>query len=189
MSEKIFKEFSIYNFYNSDVKSCLFAKSWGCIFNFNETILSFIKQFCYPIEKHLINLAYFLYLKIEPAYISQILNLCESMKDFCSKDSILWKMNTNQFNPKSMDINLYNTEIKKEKKLIDYIFNQKIKIEEVIKDEFINCLEKAQIEIDKLLENDEKDQLKAKLLKIKNKLIDFESLDPLKFQLLDYISK
>ena len=52
------------------------------------------------------------------------------MKEFCSKNSILWQIHTGNFNPQSSKASLYNTAIKREKKLVDSIFNQEIHFNE-----------------------------------------------------------
>ena len=77
--------------------------------------------------------------------------------DFCSKENILWKIQTNQFYYSQLTkIDLYNIQIKKEKDLIEYIFNQEIKINENIKNDFHCYLDNTQTEVDKLVEKEEK---------------------------------
>jgi hypothetical protein len=128
--------------------------------------LNYIQGFSYQIEKHLIILADILNQIIEPKYIDPILNLCESMKDFCSNNSILWQIHTGSFNPEKSQASKYNISIKKEKAVIDSIFNQEIQFNENIKADFQNCFNAAQKKIDELILIDEKDE-NLKKLKLK----------------------
>ena len=52
----------------------------------------------------------------------------------------------------------YNISIKKEKAVIDSIFNQEIHFNENIKVDFQNCFNEAQKKIDELILIDEKDE-------------------------------
>ena len=160
---RIYEDFTISKFFDENDFCSLFGKAWCCIFTLDNSTLNYIKYFCYPIEKYLINLAQYLYSIIEPKLIEPILNLCERMKDFCSTNSILWKIHTKKFQPELSKANIYNNMIKKEKNLINLIFSQEIQINNNIKDDIINCLEEAQTEIDKLMKEEEKNQNKKKL--------------------------
>ena len=189
--------FYISRFFNSSDKTSLFGKCWGCVLNFNDFFLKYIKTFCNTIEKHLINLANILNQIIEPMYIEPILNLCESMKEFCRPNSILWQISTKSFKPEPSKANLYNDSIKKEKNIADFIFNQEIQFNENIKADFQNCFSEAQKEIDKLILIDVKDEkerkIKEKLQENKTKLNSIGTKDNkiliVKNQLLAYISQ
>ena len=195
--DKNYISFHISNFFANNEKASLFGKAWGCIFNFDKSLLNYIKGFSYQIEKHLINLADILNQIIEPKYIEPIINLCESMKDFCSNNSILWQIHTGNFRPESSKASIYNISIKKEKAVIDGIFNQEIQFNEDIKVDFQNCFNAAQKKIDELILIDEKDEnlkkLKLKLNENKNKLNAVKTNDKkilmVKNQLTAYISQ
>ena len=120
------KSFNISNCFNPDDKSSLFGKAWGIVLIFDKNFLDYINTFCYPFEKQLINLAYVLNQIIEPKYIESIVNICESMKFFHSRNSILWQINTGNFIPESSKISLYKKAIKEEKEIIYSVFNGKI---------------------------------------------------------------
>jgi len=156
-----------------------------------------MKTFINPIEVKLINLANYLYKIINPKYIGSILNLSESMKQFCQKNSILWRISTAQFNPEKSKANIYNNLIKKEKCILDSIFNQNIQLNENIKADFKECLRIAQEKIDALILLDVKDEnekkIKEKLQENRNKL---NSITPkndemliVKNELTEYISQ
>ena len=189
--------FHISNFFPNNEKSSLFGKAWGCALIFDKQILNYIKGFSYQIEKHLINLADVLNQIIEPKYIEPIINLCESMKDFCSNNSILWQILTGSFTPESSQASKYNISIKKEKAVVDSIFNQEIQFNENIKADFQNCFNTAQKKIDELILIDVKDEnlkkLKLKLNENKNKLNNIKITDNkillVKSQLTAYISQ
>ena len=142
-------------------------------------------------------MAYILNQIIEPKYIEPILNLCESMKEFCSKNSILWQIQINQFSPEQSKAPLYNIAIKRERSIVEEIFSQEIQFNDDIKADLTSCLEEAQKKIDELIINDEKDEklrrMKEKLHENKNKLNNEKPTDNkiliLKNQLSAYISQ
>lgn len=189
--------FYISRFINISDKSSLFGKCWGLVLNFNEMFLKCIKVFCNTIEKHLINLAVILNKIIEPMNIEPILNLCESMKEFSNSNSILWQIIAGQFKPEPSKANIYNESIKKEKAIVDNIFNQEIQFNENIKADFQNCFGEAQKEIDKLILIDVKDEkerkIKQKLQENKTKLNSVKTNDNkiliVKNQLSAYITQ
>jgi MoxR-like ATPase len=195
--EKNQEPFYISRFINSNDKTSLFGKCWGCVLNFNDNFLKYIKYFCNTIERHLINLADILNKIIEPIYIDPILNLCESMKEFSKPNSILWQISTKQFKPEPSKANIYNELIKKEKAIVDNVFNQEIQFNENIKADFQSCFGEAQKEIDKLILIDVKDEkerkIKEKLQKNKIKLDNVQTKDNkikiVKNQLSAYISQ
>ena len=194
---KNLEPFNISRFLDSEDKSSLFGKCWGCVLNFNEDFIKYIKTFCNKLERHLMNLAEILNKIIEPKYIEPILNLCESMKDFCSKNSILWQISTNQFKPETSKANLYDESIKKEKNIVDSIFNQEIQFNENIKADFQNCFAEAQKEVDKLILIDVKDEKERKIkeklqenrIKLNNVVTKDNKIFIVKNQLLSYISQ
>ena len=89
-------------------------------------------------------MAYILNQIIEPKYIEPILNLCESMKEFCSKNSILWQIQINQFSPEQSNASLYNDAIKIERSMVEAIFNQEIQFNDDIKADITGCFGEAQ---------------------------------------------
>ena len=195
--DKNYESFNISKFLLSDENTSLFGKAWGLTLSIEPFLLNYIKAFSFPIERHLINLAEALNQIIEPKYIEPILNLCESMKEFCSKNSILWKIHIGQFEPEPSKASLYNNSIKKEKSIIENIFNQEIQFNENIKTDFQNCFSEAEKKIQNLLLIEEKDE---KLKKLKQKLLDnnnkLSSIKPknnkilmVKNQLCAYISQ
>jgi hypothetical protein len=119
------------------------------------------------------------------------------MKDFCSNNSILWQIHTGNFYPENSQASKYNISIKKEKAVIDSIFNQEIQFNENIKADFQNCFITAQKKIDELILIDEKDEnlkkLKLKLNENKLKLNNVKTTDKkilmVKNQLTNYISQ
>jgi len=195
--DKSQEPFYISRFINISDKSSLFGKCWGLVLNFNEMFLKYIKVFCNTIEKHLITLADILNKIIEPMYIEPILNLCESMKEFSNSNSILWQIITGQFKPEPSKANIYNESIKKEKAIVDNVFNQEIQFNENIKADFQNCFGEAQKEIDKLILIDVKDEkerkIKQKLQENKTKLNSVKTNDNkikiVKNQLSAYITQ
>jgi len=84
------------------------------------------------------------------------------MKEFSKPNSILWQISTKQFKPESSKANIYNESIKKQKTMVDSVFNQEIQFNENIKSDFQSCFEEAQKEIDKLILIDVKDEKKEK---------------------------
>ena len=189
--------FYISRFININDKTSLFGKCWGCVLNFDDIFLKYIKTFCNTIERHLINLADILNRIIEPIYIEPILNLCESMKEFSKPNSILWQISTKQFKPEPSKANIYNESIKKEKAIVDNVFSQEIQFNENIKADFQSCFGEAQKEIDKLILIDVKDEkerkIKEKLQENKTKLNNVKTKDNkiliVKNQLSAYISQ
>ena len=180
------------------MKYPLYLERHGVVYilNFDTEFLNYIKDFSYQIEKHLINLADELNQLIEPKYIKPFLNLCESMKEFCSNNSILWKIHAGDFNLESSIASSYDTAIKREKKLIDSIFKQEIQFKKDIKNDFENLFNEAEEKIQDLILKNEKDKnlnkLKQKLSENKKKLNNVKNIDnkinTLKNQLIEYIN-
>ena len=108
---------------SNDISS-LFGKVWGLVFNCEQNFLNFIKTFCYPIEKNLIDVASNLNQRIELNLIEPILNLCKSMKDFCPINGLLWQIHTKQQHIDTSKIDLYYNLIKNEREQINSIINQ-----------------------------------------------------------------
>ena len=148
------------------MKKYLYLENVGDVFfNFGEQFLKYIITFWNKIERHLINLADILNKIIEPKYIVPILNLSESMKSFCANNSTLWQICTGTFSPEASQAYIYNESLKKERNIVDSIFNQQIQFNENIKVDFLSCFGEAQKEIDNLILIDVKDEKERKINK------------------------
>ena len=92
------------------------------------------------------------------------------MEDFCNKGSLLWQIHTNEFKPDKSKIDYYKTQIKIEEDTLNIVLNQKIKIGKSVSDELKKLLTEAKSKIEKIIEDNEKDITKKKLLNKKNEI-------------------
>ena len=81
--------------------------------------------------------------------LKEIKILYSNNNNFEDEDLILnmanvWQIHIGSFNPEKSQASKYNISIKKEKAVIDSIFNQEIHFNENIKVDFQNCFNEAQ---------------------------------------------
>lgn len=87
------------------------------------------------------------------------------MKSFCANNSTLWQICTGTFSPEASQAYICNESLKKERNIVDSIFNQQIQFNENIKVDFMSCFGEAQKEIDNLILIDVKDEKERKINK------------------------
>ena len=171
-----FNSFKLSNFFEENNKSSLLGKAWSISYNCNKTnLMNYFNLFSYPLEFSLINLCLNIFELIEFRYIDDIISITKKMEDFCNKGSLLWQIHTNEFKPDKSKIDYYKTQIKIEEDTLNIVLNQKIKIGKSVSDELKKLLAEVKSKIEKIIEDNEKDITKKKLLNKKNeikKLID-----------------